>query len=221
MKISFFQKFVFVFLLFLPKFAYAQMTDIEVDSLNNQLLTKLSDQNYFKFKEITTRGELTACSLEFGYVYRNHVRFSGNIVQLAGSFNQWYTKGKSNGYTLKLVAKLVDVKANSIDFIHPKFLDLVISDTSIYQYKILEQESENKSLFLGYSDQTAKIAAMIAEGHLMRSSLKYSFSEKGIDEELKFSDITNKRASDGEIIKFENCSLLIIDKLLKDLETLK
>jgi hypothetical protein len=201
--------------------SHAEMSAIEIDTFNNQMLTKLSATNYFEFKEISSKGELKACSLEFGYVYRNYVKFSGNIVQLAGSFNQWYTKGKVNSYTLKLVAKLIDVKANSIDFINPKFLDLVISDTSIMKYKILEQESDNRSLFLGYNDKVFEIGEKIANGHLMHSQMKFSFSENGLDEELKFSDITTKSDSEREISKFQSCSLKILDKIAKDIEALK
>ena len=77
----------FIFIVF-PQILHAEMSAIEIDTFNNQMLTKLSATNYFEFKEISSKGELKACSLEFGYVYRNYVKFSGNIVQLAGSFNQ-------------------------------------------------------------------------------------------------------------------------------------
>jgi hypothetical protein len=198
----------------------AELSAIEFDTLINELYKKLTTQNYLEFKEITSKGELSACSLEFGYVYRDHQRFEGNLVMLAGSWNQMYVKDKNNGYSLKLVAKLADVKKNSVNFINPKFLDLLISNTSISKYQILQNVSDNESLFQGYGDGKFVIAKSIAEGNLKGSRLRFSFSTAGFDKDVEFSTIVNKSVSDREISKFEECSVVIAEKIIKDLEKL-
>jgi hypothetical protein len=210
----------FFFLVVFTNASKAELSAIELDALNEELYGQLKTKNNLEFKEITSKGELSACSLEFLYVYRDHQRFDGNLVMLAGSWNQMYEKGKINSYTLKLVAKLADVEKNSVNFINPKFLDLLISNMSISRYKILQDVSDNESLFQVYEDSKFVIATAISKGNLKESRLRFAFSNTGFDKDVEFSTIVTKSVSELEISKFEKCSGVIAEKIIKDLEKL-
>lgn len=196
----------------------AEISAIELDTLNGELYEQAKTNNNLEFKEITSNGDIQACSLSFNYVYRDFVYYSGSVVQLAGSWNHHYLKGKNNSYSLKLVAKLVDLRNNTIDFVNPKFLDLLISNKSISKYKILQNVGDNKSLWQAYSDNEFDILKNIAENSLNDTKLKFSFLENGVDVDLDFSKITTKNISDKEISKFYECSHKIVKKIGTDLE---
>jgi len=193
----------------------------ELETINSYIYNELSKNNTFEFKKISTKGELFACSIEFSIAFRDYKSLHGGVIVANGSINHNYVNNKDNGYLVKLVVKSIDPNSMAVEIKKVYYLDFKMDKINFKNLVILDTESDFKGKIIVYGDPKFTMTSSFIESGFVNSSIMFSLSKKGIDNEINFKTYIKQNVLIKEGMQFIECSGEILEKVLADLEKIK
>ncbi len=208
----------------LSQCAYAKESDyLKQNVIDQTVYDTAKTQNSLTFNKVTREGTLSDGELIFQSVYRDFKSQNGAPVLIQGSFNISYLKNKTIFYILKVVPIVMNASGGDIQstVIYPEYLDLLINGVSINKYKYADFVSDNEGRCIGYRDDTFKIVTLLSEKGMPEIDVRFSLVKGGADNSIKIFSLIPKKQAVIIYTNFLNCSMEMVNQLIKDLESQK
>lgn len=202
--------------------SYAQpLSEAQQQQLRAYLFTELSKENFLKHNRVTRAGNLSACELEFQYVYRDIRARGGAPVVLTGAFSADWTPGRIPGYALKINAAEFLFKEQKWSISAPPFINISINEVSFIRHKIIDFVCESGGRCMGFQDSSFGLNTTVLEAIPFDASLSWSLVEGGMDSSVRLSEIGGKRDFPRATQGFQECNLEINENLVRAINKLQ
>jgi|GEM_PF-7113809 hypothetical protein len=200
---------------------YAQFSTNEINILNNEIYEKLVKENFIKFNRVTREGVISSCELEFQNTYRDIRAKQGSPIFTVGSFSVNYNKGKNLSYFLKVVPSEIDLNLQKWNVLKPAYTNISVKNKSLEKYKIADSNCDMGGKCSVYADTELKITTLLVSENVFDSEITLTLNKGGMDYSFKLSSLLPAQNIEKERMKFNNCTIEIIDKVKDDLEAIK
>lgn len=181
--------------------------------LHLYLFEQLTKENSLKLNRVTRQGELSACELEFQYVYRDIRARKGAPIVLTGSFSASWTPGKIPGYMFKINAAELDTVNTKWTVTAPPYINVTVKGRSFNPYKSGDFVCETGGRCVGYYDKDFRINLSVAEAYPFDAAISWSLTEGGMDTSVDLSRIGDRSNANKALESFYRCNMEINDKL--------
>jgi hypothetical protein len=200
---------------------YAQFSANEVKILNNEIYEKFVKENFVKFNRVTKEGVIYSCELEFQNIYRDFRAKQGSPIYTVGSFSVNYKKGKSLFYFLKVVPSEMDLNLQKWNTLNPAFTNISVKNESLEKYKASDFNCETGGKCSVYPDTELKITELLFSGNVFDSEITLTLNKGGMDYNFKLSSLLPAQNIEKEKLKFNSCTMEILDKVKVDFDAIK
>ncbi len=194
------------------------LSSIDQDRLHIYLFGELTKENNLKLNRVTRQGELSACELEFQYVYRDIRARKGAPVVLTGSFSASWTPGKIPGYMFKINAAELDTVKTKWTVTAPPYINITVKGRSFNPYKSGDFVCETGGRCVGYYDKDFGINLAVVEAYPFDAAISWSLAEGGMDTSVDLSRIGDRSNASKALESFYRCNMEINDKLTEYLK---
>lgn len=200
---------------------YAQFSTNEVNILNNEIYEKLVKDNFIKFNRVTREGVIYLCELEFQNTYRDIRAKQGSPIYTVGSFSIMYSKGQNLAYALKVVPSEYDLNFKKWNVLNPAYTNIAIRNKSLEKYKIADSSCEMGGKCSVYSDTELNITKILFSENVFDSEITLTLNKGGMDYSFKLSSLLPAQNIEKEKLKFNSCTMEILDKVKVDFDAIK
>jgi hypothetical protein len=182
------------------------------------LYEQLTKENSLKLNRITRQGDLSACELEFQYVYRDTRARNGAPIVLTGSFSASWSPGRIPGYMYKINAYEFDFVATKWNVSAPPYINIVVKGQTFHKHKNIDFVCESGGRCVGYSDESFRINLAVLQAVPFDATLSWSLVEGGMDNSVNLSNIGDRSSATKALESFFRCNMEINDKLTEYLK---
>lgn len=205
--------------LFLGLSANAQtLSPADQNRLHVYLFEELTKENNLKLNRVTRQGELSACELEFQYVYRDVRARKGAPIVLTGSFSASWTPGKIPGYMFKINAAELDTVNTKWTVTAPPYINVTVKGRSFNPHKSADFVCETGGRCVGYYDKEFGINRSVLEAYPFDAAISWSLTDGGMDTSVDLSRIGDRSNANKALESFYRCNMEINDKLAEYLK---
>lgn len=197
------------------------LSETQQQQLRVYMFTELTKENFLKHTRVTRAGNLSACELEFQYVYRDIRARGGAPVVLTGSFSAVWTPGKVPGYSLKINAAEFLFKERKWSVSAPPFINITVNGVGFIRHKAVDFVCESGGRCAGFQDSSFGLNTTVLKADPFDATLSWSLVEGGMDSSVRLSEIGGKREFLQAAQGFQECNIEINENLVQAIKKLQ
>lgn len=200
-----------------------KLSQEDIDTVNTTVFNGLQKEKDIRVTRQTKQGELSSCDIEFINVFRDFATNKGAPILVVGNLSFIYTKGKNLGYLLKVTPNIPEPSSGKWKVISAPYAAINIGKSSTKNYITKEFECENGGKCIAFSDPSLAMTDLLMNksNDLTTLEIKVLLSKGGTDSSFYLAELVSQNKFNAEAKKYFECSIEILDKHLKDLESLK